>query len=213
MNHPTQKIIDTLHLVPYIESNGQLSFDDGGVECSVGELLYSFVRVMRPERCLETGLYSGISCMYVAQALEENGKGHIDTVEFETKHIQRSKERIVQMGLQERVTIIQEDSTKLKLEGNYDFMFLDTELFLRFGELVRFYDHLSSGGYVFIHDMPRNLCQGNVNPDHPEFKNWPVGEIPQEVKTLVAERKLSPMYFTNPRGMMGFYKRHQEDYL
>lgn len=211
MKHPTQALVDIG--LPLIQEGEYQSYDSGGVESAIGELLYSFVKVLRPERCLETGLYSGISCMYVALALQENNKGHIDTIEYEQEHIKRSKERIIKLGVQDRVTILQEDSRVFVPQGMYDLMFLDTELNLRFGELTRFYDHLSPGGYVFIHDMPRNLCQGNVNLDHPEIESWPVGRLPEEVKTLVAEKKLTPMYFTNPRGMIGFYKRHQEDYL
>ena len=52
-----------------------MMFDDGGVELEVGEFLYGLVRVMKPENILTTGVYTGISDMYIAQALVDNGTG------------------------------------------------------------------------------------------------------------------------------------------
>lgn len=212
MNHPTQRIIDTLALTPYDESNGHYSFDDGGVECTVGELLYSLVRIYRPERTLETGLYSGISLMYVAMALQDNQKGHAESIEYETQHIQRSKERIIKMGLQQYVTIIQEDSRKFQPVGTYDFIFLDTEPNLRFDECVKFYPHLREGGVILIHDTPRSLSQGYVNPDHPEIESWPFGNLPEQLKEWLKNGQLVKMHFPNPRGLTMFYKKHSGDY-
>ena len=92
-------------------------------------------------------------------------------------------------------------------------MFLDTELNLRFHELVKFSPYLDEGGYIFIHDMPRTLCQGNVNLDHPEIPNWPVGILPQRFLDLMKEGKLKSMYFGGARGLVGFYKPHREDFI
>lgn len=212
MNHPTQQIINTLNLTPYVESNGYLSFDDGGVECSVGELLYSFIRILRPKRTIETGLYSGISLMYVAQALRDNGEGHAESLEYETLHIQRSKERIIKMDLQEWVTIIQADSREFQPQGVYDFIFLDTEPSYRFMELEKFYPHLAPGGYIGIHDLPPSFCQGNFNPDHPEMKSYPFGDVPPLMKELLQTGKLVKSHFPSPRGFVMFYRPKEEDY-
>ena len=91
-------------------------------------------------------------------------------------------------------------------------MFLDSEPYFRFQELRKFFPHLLEGGYVFIHDTPRSLCQGNVNPDHPEFKSWPFGDINREVKNMVLDMELIPFTFGTPRGLIGFYKPHHDDY-
>lgn len=211
MQHPTQRIVDTLG-IPLIQEGDYHSFDDGGVECQVGELLYSLVRMLRPSRTLETGLYSGISLMYVAMALQDNQKGHAESIEYEQFHLKRSKERIVRMGLQDFVTLIQEDARKFVPQGTYDFIFLDTEPALRFEELVRFFPHLAEGGIVLIHDTPRNLCQGNVNPDHIDFESWPFGNLPEEIRQWLRSGELVKMNFPNPRGLTLFYKKHSGDY-
>lgn len=187
--------------------------DTGAVEVETGELLYGFIRRMKPDAVLSTGTYTGISDLYLAQALKDNGFGHLWAVEFEQFHIDRANKLWQEQGVSEQITSIKADSRDFKPDKQYQFMFLDTELNLRFGELVRFYDNLDEGGFVLIHDMPRNLCQGNVNPDHPEIPNWPVDVLPPEFKKLLDERKLMPFYFAGARGLAGYYKPHKEDFI
>lgn len=40
-----------------------------------GDLLYSLVHYLQPNRTLEVGLANGVSAMYIAQSLHDNGKG------------------------------------------------------------------------------------------------------------------------------------------
>lgn len=212
--NPTKKISQVLGLPVELESTDRrwLCFDDGGVEVEVGEFLYGLVRAIKPQRICETGLYSGISCMYMAMALKENGFGHIDSIEYEEKHITRSKERLLKMKLVDYVTIYHESSLEFITQQNYDLLLLDTELNLRFKELVRFYPSLNDGGIALIHDMPINFCQGNINSDHPEFKNWPVGDIPIEVNKLIKDDRLRSIHFKTARGLVGFYKTQKGEY-
>lgn len=188
------------------------AFNDGGVECEVGEFLYGMVRLLKPQHILETGTHMGISSSYMAQALKDNGRGLLTTLEIEKQHIRTSEWRWKQLDLERYVICDKEMSLEYDLEYECDLMFLDSEPYFRFKELKRFYPKLKNGGYAFIHDTPRTLCQGNVNPDHPEFKSWPFGDINEEVKNWVLDNDLVPFYFPNPRGMVGFYKRHQDDF-
>ena len=187
--------------------------DDGGVEQETGELLYSFIRRMKPDAVLETGTYTGISSLYMAQALKDNGFGHMWSVEFEQFHIDRANKLWQEQGVSEQITSIKADSREFKPDKQYQFMFLDTELNLRFGELVRFFDNLDEGGYIFVHDMPRSLCQGNVNPDHPEIPNWPVGVLPDAFEIMINNHHLKSFYFPGARGLVGFYRPHREDFI
>ena len=188
--------------------------DDGGVEAETGEFLYGLVRRLKPQKILTTGTYTGISDLYIAQALKDNGFGVITALEFESFHITRAKELWNKMGVGHLIKSILTDSIKYEPTEKYQFMFLDTELNLRYHELVKFYPFLDEGGYVLVHDIPRNLCQGdNVNPDHPEFKHWPIGELPQEFKNLLRNRELSPFHFGSARGLVGYYKVHKDDYV
>lgn len=186
--------------------------DDGGVEVETGEFLYGFIRRLKPQMVLSTGIYTGVSDLYIAQALKDNGFGETTALEFEQFHIARAKELWNKMGVGSFINPILTDSLKFEPKGRYQFMFLDTEPFLRFKELDKFYSYLDEGGYVFIHDMPRNFCQGNINPDHPDFKHWPVGEIPQNVIYWLKQGDLVEFHFGSARGLVGFYKVDKDDY-
>ena len=83
-------------------------------------------------------------------------------------------------------------------------MFLDSEPHLRFHELVKFYPNLEEGGFVLIHDLHNHLGQETI-PDHEPF--WPWTALPEEIKSWLKNRELTPWYFPNPRGMTAFQKR------
>lgn len=187
-------------------------FNSGSTEVEVSEYLYALVKLLKPDNILETGCYSGISAMYMGQALKENGRGSITTLEIDISHIERAAKLWRTVGVDEQIAAILTPSLDYQPAKDYQLFFLDSELHLRFHELAKFYPYLKQGGYVLIHDMPKGLCQGNVAPDHPDFKSWPVGDIPQEISNLVKEDKLRPMHFPNPRSMIGLYKTQEDEY-
>lgn len=193
-------------------NSGYRMVNDAGVECEVGEFLYGMARILQPNNVFETGTHEGIASSYIAQALKDNKKGLLTTVEIEKQHIRKAQERWNQLELDKWVICDKENSLEYDLEYNCEMMFLDSEPYLRFNELRRFYPRLLPGGFVFIHDTPRNLCQGNFNPDHPTFKSWPFGDINQEVHEWVLDHELTPFHFPTPRGLVGFYRRHYDDY-
>lgn len=198
---------------PEVSGEDYEMFNDGSVECEVGELLYSFVRILKPKQILETGTYKGVSSAYMALALKENGKGWLDTLEIEQTHIDTSWQLWKKVGVADVIACFNTPSLSFERTAKYDMLFLDSEPNLRFHELVKFYPNLSEGGYLFIHDLPRTYCQGNFNSDHPEIKSYPYGDVPIEMANLLKERKLVPFNFPNPRGMGGFYKPTKEDYF
>lgn len=198
--------------IPEPTNSNYTCFNTGGVEAQVGEFLYGLVRMIRPEYVFETGTHMGISSSYIAQALKDNHFGLLTTVEIEKQHIQVAQDRWRHLEVDNYVVCDKSPSLEYDLEYDCDLMFLDSEPFLRFNELRRFYPKLKYGGYAFIHDTPRSLCQGNINPDHPTFKSWPFGDINREVRDMVKDHDLVPFTFGTPRGMLGFYKPHPDDY-
>lgn len=194
------------------EGKGYKMADDGGVELEVGEFLYGMVKILKPGYVLETGTYTGISAMYMGQALKENDRGHLVTIEIDEYHKNRAEKLWQQVGINGEITCRHMKSYDYTPSGKAELMFLDSEPNLRFHELVKFYPYLAEGGYVFIHDTPRSLCQGNINPDHPEIESWPFTNLPEEIKQWIRNGELRMMHFPNPRGMCGFYKVHKDDY-
>ena len=188
-------------------------FNDGSTECEVSEFLYGFVRMLKPTKILESGTYKGISSSFMALALKKNGKGIIETLEIEEQHINTSKQLWEKLGITKWVQENKISSLEYIPNGKYQILFLDSEPNLRFNELIRFFPYLDEGGYAFIHDLPRGMCQGNINPDLPNFKSWPYGDLQPEIKQWVKEDKLRPFHFETPRGLTCFYKVHRKDYL
>ncbi len=188
-------------------------YDSGAVENESGELIYGFIKRLKPQNVLSTGTYTGISDLFIAMALKENGSGHLEAIEYEQIHIDRAVKLWKTLGLFDVITPVNSDSLKFEPKKQYQFMFLDTELNARLWEVLRFYPFLDEGGYIFIHDMPSNFCRGNVNTDHPEIPNWPVDKIPEEFDQMIRDRKLLPFYFPSARGMVGLYKPKAGDFL
>lgn len=188
-------------LVPYPEMRADVpysSFDDGGVEIEVGEFLFSFVNMIKPLNVLETGLYSAISAMYIASALKANNRGHLDTIELEKKHIVRATARLTKLELMEYITIYHASSLKFTPCVQYDLLFLDSEPYLKFSEINRYWDNLANGGFILIHDL-----------------NWHLGErqSPWEDFTVTLGKKirshqLSVIGFQTPRTMVLMQKWH-----
>lgn len=192
---------------------GFASFNDAGVECETGEFLYAMVRILKPLNILETGTHHGVGASYMAMGAKDNGFGLVTTIEFIKVHFDTACERFRKLGITEYMQPVLGDVQSFQSPHKYQLVLLDTEPITRFGELVKFYDQVEPGGYIFIHDTPRSLCQGNVNPDHPEILSWPFGDIPQKMRELVKNGALRPFHFPTPRGLIGFYKTHLGDLI
>lgn len=208
------KITDAFIFVKEVrdEGKGYFMVDDGGVEKEVGEYLFGLIKVLKPQHVLETGIYHGISSSYMGLALQENGYGQLDAVEYEAQHIQESKEKWNKLEISSLITSYLISSLDFRPDHKYQLIWLDTEPHLRFAELIRFFPYLEEGGFVGIHDLPRGMCQGNINPDHPEIESWPFGNLPEEIKQWERTGELVRLSFPNPRGMVFWYKRHKSDY-
>jgi len=201
------------------QKGGFSSFNDAGVECEVGEFLYSLIRLLKPNRVLETGTHIGVGAAYMGMALKDNNFGTLDTIEFLLELQEQAIKRIQKLELMNRVNIRFGDVKNFEPInfglGNkdiYQLIFLDTEPQTRFREMVRFSGYLARGGFLFIHDLHRHMGQNSHNPDHPEDPHWPWGAIPEEMRKLVIEQ-FRPFHFKTPRGLTGFYKTAEEDYI
>lgn len=199
--------------VPFLDGSSDFSsFNDAGIECETGEFLYSLVRLLKPSNVLETGTHWGVGASYMGLALKDNNNGHLDTVEFLPEIHSRAVQRIATVGLNAQVTCHLMDVATYQPSVNYDLILLDTEPQTRFAELLKFFDNLNPGGFVFIHDLHRGMGQNSNNPDHPGEPHWPYGEVTKFMKEMVKLDKLRPFHFSTPRGFTGFYKTHPEDY-
>lgn len=186
------------------------SFNDAGIETETGEFLFAMTRMLKPDHVLETGTHWGVGAAYMGSALKENGKGHLDTVEFLPEIHRQAQDRIVRLGLTDFVSCHFGDVANFNPgTKKYKLILLDTEPQTRFAELVKFFPYLEDGGFVFIHDLHQHMHQVE-NADH-GFA-WPYGKIPWAMRELIISSKLRPFHFETPRGLTGFYKVHPNDY-
>ena len=181
-----------------------LAYNSGGVEVEVGEFLYGMVRVIKPQKILETGTHHGISATYMGMALKDNGFGKLITIENVAENVNRANKLFGKHKLGKYIDIHIADVRTVELESDFDMFFLDSEPQYRFDELIRFYPHLSVGGYAFIHDLHRHFgYKEKINP---------FGDVPDELDKAIRGDELAVFNFPTPRGLAGFYKLHPYDY-
>jgi caffeoyl-CoA O-methyltransferase len=92
-----------------------------------GRFLELLVHGLQARRVLELGTYSGYSSLSMAAGLPEGG--HIDTCEFEEKHAEVARRYIAQSPYADRITVHLGPALETieKLEGEFDFVFIDAD--------------------------------------------------------------------------------------
>lgn len=184
-------------------------YNTGGVEVEVGEFLYAFVRMTKPQSILETGTHKGISSASMALALKDNGFGKITTIEFEPSHHNDAKSLFALLGVDAFVNPVLMDVNGLEVTDNqFDFIFLDTEPHLRFDEFIRFWHGLKPGGFIGIHDLHPGMGQTGVEVNG--MKDWPFGTMPEKMKQLLRESQ--SFHFRTPRGFFLAQKKDSDFY-
>src|SRR6516165_1916729 len=74
-------------------------YDSMTAETEVLEFLRTVVTTIKPDLVVETGTFSGISTLWIAEGLKANGRGRIVTCEFDPKVYENAKARIAASGL------------------------------------------------------------------------------------------------------------------
>jgi predicted O-methyltransferase YrrM len=146
----------------------------------IGRMLYTFVRMIRPKVVVEAGSYVGYSTISIAQALEDNGGGHIHAFDTfwpienyvspvigpATDLLQIARAHVQAAGLSHRVTFHKGDSAESIAKAfehkpaSVDLAFIDGDHRLR-GCLRDWNvvdEVLAPGGYVLLHDIYPDKC-------------------------------------------------------
>jgi len=98
------------------------------VSPQTGVLLYMLARSTRATNIVEFGTSFGISTLYLAAALRDNGGGRLITTEFEPSKIVRAREHLAQGGLLDLVDIREGDALqtlRVDLPDAIDLLLLD----------------------------------------------------------------------------------------
>ena len=125
-------------------------FDSMTAEAEVLEFLRTVVTTIKPELVVETGTFSGISTLWIAEGLKANGRGRVITCEFDREIYENAKARIQASGLAEWIELRNESSLDMKVEGTIDLFFSDSDM-------PRFLPQISPYGLILMHDASSHL--------------------------------------------------------
>ena len=127
-----------------------------------GRFLELLVYALGAKRVLELGTYSGYSSLSMAGGLPEGG--HIDTCEFDETHAEVARRHIAQSPYADRITVHLGPALETieKLEGDFDFVFIDADK----ENYVNYYEallpRLAGGGLMALDNT---LWSGRVLDD------------------------------------------------
>jgi predicted O-methyltransferase YrrM len=124
------------------------------ISAEAGQLLYALVRAIRPETVVEFGTSFGISTIYLAAAVTDNGTGRVITTELSSAKIKAARSNLQQAGVSEPVTILAGDAlqTLAEIPGPIGLVLLDGWKDLCLPVLRLLEPRLASGALVAADD-------------------------------------------------------------
>ncbi|HVO81872.1 MAG TPA: CmcI family methyltransferase [Terriglobales bacterium] len=131
--------------------------DSMTAEVEVLEFLRTMVTTIKPELIVETGTFSGISTIWLAEGLKANGRGRIISCESDPLVFARARERIEQSAVADWIELRNESSLEMKVEGKIDLFFSDSDMPVREQEVRRFLPQISPYGVILMHDASSHL--------------------------------------------------------
>lgn len=132
-------------------------FDTMTAEVEVLEFLRCLVTTVKPNVILETGTFMGVSTVYMAEGLKQNGFGKIITCEPDPEVFAKAKQKIATSGLSKWVDARQQSSLEIKVSGTIDMLFCDSVVELREQEVRHFLPQVNPTGLVLMHDASSHL--------------------------------------------------------
>jgi prolipoprotein diacylglyceryl transferase len=165
-------------------------YDSMSAEVEVLDFLKSIVNTIKPELVVETGTFSGLSTLRIAEGLKQNGVGRVITCEWDKKVYDAAKKRFVESGLAGWIDARNESSLEMKVDGRIDMLFCDSDVPLREQEVRRFLPQLNPNGLILIHDASSAMKT-----------------VREGALRLEAEGLLSVLLLPTPRGLVLAQKR------
>jgi predicted O-methyltransferase YrrM len=164
--------------------------DSMSAEVEILDFLKQLVVALKPELIVETGTFIGQSTIKMAEGLEANGSGRIVTCEFDPLVFAKAKEKIEASAVSGRIECRNESSLEMKVEGQIDLFFSDSDIAIREQEIRHFLPQISPQGLVLMHDTSSH------------YKIAREGAF-----RLEAEGLISMVVMPTPRGLMIGQKR------
>jgi predicted O-methyltransferase YrrM len=132
-------------------------YDAMTAEVEVLEFLKTLITTVKPNLVVETGTFMGVSTLWIAEGLKQNGFGRVISCEFDPKTHAAAQKRFDESGLAEWIDLRLGSSLDLKIEDTIDILFSDSDLNLREKEVRRFLPQINSNGIILMHDASSHL--------------------------------------------------------
>ncbi len=132
-------------------------FDTMTAEVEVLDFLKCLMTTVKPSLVLETGTFLGVSTVYMAEGLKQNGSGKIITCEPDAEVFAKAKEKIDSSGLRKWVDYRRGSSLEIKVSGTIDVLFSDSLPELREKEVRHFLPQINPNGLILMHDSSSHL--------------------------------------------------------
>ncbi|HEX3320560.1 MAG TPA: CmcI family methyltransferase [Terriglobales bacterium] len=165
-------------------------FDSMTAEVEVLEFLRTVVTTIKPELIVETGTFSGISTLWMAEGLKANGRGRILTCEYDQKVYENAKARFEKSEFASWIELRNESSLEMKVDGTIDLFFSDSDMPIREQEVRRFLPQINPNGLILMHDASSHLKQ-----------------VREAALKLEREGLISVVLLPTPRGLVVAQKR------
>lgn len=136
-----------------IERSDKTAIEEMASSPMMLRLLQCLIRLRRPKRILEIGAFLGISAMYMASALDEDGQ--LTSIEKFDHFAAIARRNFAANGLAGKITLIQGDAfevlQRFSADERFDLVFLDGNK-EKYDEYFRMLDPLLTSGGLFITD-------------------------------------------------------------
>ncbi|HTV82853.1 MAG TPA: class I SAM-dependent methyltransferase [Acidobacteriaceae bacterium] len=159
-------------------------YDSMTAEAEVLEFLRTLVTTMKPGLIVETGAFLGVSTVWMAEGLKQNGFGRIVSCEFDSVVYAKAQEKIAASGVAEWIELRNASSLEMQVPGTIDLLYSDSDLEIREQEVRRFLPQISPNGLILMHDAS----------SHP-------GTVREAALRLEAEGLISVVLLPTPRGL------------
>jgi len=175
LNHTTEEPEIVKKLVQASEED--LDFTDMMSGRQVGTLLRFFVQLVKPQRVLEVGTFTGYSTLMMAQDLPEGGE--ILTLEMNPRYKKVSNTFFSLPEYEKRIFQVMGNALEVipKIEGVFDLIYLDADKahYPKYYGLLK--EKLDETGYLLID----NVLWGGTVLDHEERKAAAIHRMNQEI--------------------------------
>lgn len=165
-------------------------YDSMTAEAEVLEFLRTLVTTIKPNLIVETGAFLGVSTVWMAEGLKQNGFGRIVSCEFDPVVYAKAQEKIAASGVAEWIELRNASSLEMQVPGSIDLLYSDSDLEIREQEVRRFLPQISPNGLILMHDAS----------SHP-------GTVREAALRLEAEGLISVLLLPTPRGLAVAQKR------